>query len=169
MVNLKKYCIVGALLVGGLMGSHALSIAQGPPVSLETCNVSGIQNFKELPVPGKFVPGENEALRNCPNLGNCIVEIAQAKAGKATGLVMHLQIEAGVLVRSSCKATGDKSFQKLYKQVNGQAGRATKMVVSKGKKSYSWEMSTKLPCKIAMIYDPASQVGEVILEQFGRK
>src|SRR5688572_6865145 len=98
MNDIHKFIVrsfVWAFLTCMLLGE---GIAQGPPVFLDSCVVTGTQRFKSLPIPGEFVPGSKEAFRACPNLGNTTVKIAKANAGVARRLKMEMRIQNGKLV-----------------------------------------------------------------------
>lgn len=138
-------------------------IAQGPPVFLDSCLVTGSQRFKEIPVPGKFVPGTYEALRACPSLGNSVVKLHRVKAGKARNLRMELQMENGKLIHVQVEANGEKDFKRLYKQVISQAGIPSKMVESQGMLSYSWELRSKLGAHIEFHHLPSTDKGVVTI------
>jgi hypothetical protein len=162
MIHLKNICVLAIMLVLGISLQTNLVIAQGPPVYLDSCVVATTQKFKELPVPGKFVPGGNDALKICPNLTNCAVKFTRAKIGKAKNLRIELRLQAGKLVQSTATTVGEKNFRKLYEEIAHQAGRPSKMVLSQGKRAYSWDMDSKLDCDVALLYDPATGVSEAI-------
>ena len=163
MKNLQGFSLdVIAFAVWAILGVSVL-VAQGPPVFLDSCVVTSSMKFKLLPVPGEFVPGAYESLRACPNLGNNVVKIAKAKVGKAKDLRIELDIVGGKLMRMQAHSIGKKSFEKLYRQVVAQAGRPSKMVESKGRLNYSWDLRYKLKVKVDLRYIPATMEGLVVI------
>lgn len=140
--------------------------AQGPPSPImDSCLVSSTLRFKTLPMPHDFMPGTIEALRNCPNLGNCVVRIPSAKVGKARGLVMMLRIEGGRLREVHATAKSEKAFEKLYQSMVDKAGTPSKLVESNGVLRYSWEMRDKVKDKVEILQNPVSKHGTVIVKE----
>jgi hypothetical protein len=138
--------------------------AQGISMPTDSCAISQAMHFKELPLPSKFVPGAVEALRNCPNLNNCVIKIAKAKVGKASHARVELWMRNGSLVRSVAVTRGEKQFEKLYAQMVKQSGQPSKMVESQGKRAYNWDLGSKWRGRTVVIYDPATEIAEAILD-----
>lgn len=141
-------------------------IAQGPPVHLlDSCTVTSSVKFKTMPLPGKFQPGEIEAFRNCPNLGNCVIKVPNAKVAKARGLSGTMRIEGGQLREVRLTASDEKAFEKLYESLVDKAGTPSKLVESQGQLRYSWELRTKVKAHVEILQDPKTKRGTVIVKE----
>ncbi len=143
-------------------------IAQGPPVFLDSCTVANNVHFKHFPMPGQIVPGEFDVLKPCPTVGNTLIKIANASAGKAKSIQMQLQFTRGLLTRATAKSSGQKDFEHLLKQLSKQFGRPTKLVASKGRRTYTWDMNFAAKCKIALNYALEDHSAVAIIESFVR-
>ncbi len=150
--------LVIAFLVG-LVTSGV--IAQGPPISIDTCIVTSKMRLKTMPLPSKFNPTDYEALRACANLGNNVVKVSKTKIGKVGNLNMQMRFTDGKLVQVWITSNGEKEFKKLYKQVILEAGIPNKMVESRGVLTYSWGVRSKIKAELSLHYTLTTTVGMV--------
>ena len=165
MILPLKNWFCGLILSIAMFSIPQVVIAQGPPSTIDSCVVTQPIHFKCLPVPGKFQPGSIEQLRNCPALADCLVKIANAKAGKAVQLRIELWMQHGKLQSMVAITHGEKGFAKLYRELRKEAGRPTKLVDSKGVRAYHWERGSDLPCHVVLLYEPSTGFTKAILDK----
>jgi hypothetical protein len=163
MKNMQGFSRMAMVFAVGMLFTCAEVHAQAIPVQLDTCLVSIPQRFRTIPIPGQFIPGNYKGLLTCPDLGNSVVKIDAAKAGKANHLRIDLEIADESLVRVRATTFGKKNFSRLYRQMLVQAGRPSRLVESGGKLSYSWEMQKKAEGKITMTYIPTQKLSWVVI------
>jgi hypothetical protein len=163
MTYLKTVCFLGIALACAVLLPANRAYGQGTPVFVQHCVVPAKQHFKQLPMPGAFVANDCDALKVCASASITIIEIHQAKAGKAKSLKLQLTMQGDKLSRSVAMTHGAKNFEKLYAQLVSQVGRPTKMVESLGKRAYQWGLKSRFAGDVVLLYDPKTEDAEAII------